>query len=97
MTKRGETVKFKNYTRKMKLLFIIYADFEIILVTENNGKQNTDEFYTNIYQNHVGSSFGINYYVLMINLAGLSGHIYFKMFLIKLSLIWLKKVNIVLK
>ena len=37
---------------------MIYADFEIILVPENNGKQNTRQSDTNKYQNHVASSFG---------------------------------------
>ena len=40
MPKKGECVKFKNYERKIKSLFITYADFERILMTENNGKQN---------------------------------------------------------
>ena len=31
MPKKGEYIKFKNFGRKMKSLFIIYADFEIIL------------------------------------------------------------------
>ena len=29
MAKKDETVKFKNYTRKAKLPFMIYADFEV--------------------------------------------------------------------
>ena len=37
--KKDEYVKFKNYERKMKSPFIIYADFES-LVKEDNGKQN---------------------------------------------------------
>ena len=36
--KKGEHVKFKNYERKIKSLFKIYADFESILVLEDNGK-----------------------------------------------------------
>ena len=32
-------------------------DFESILVQENNGKQNPDEYYKNKYQNHVAYSF----------------------------------------
>ena len=35
-----------NYVRKINLLFKIYADFETILLPESNGKQNTDETYT---------------------------------------------------
>ena len=35
--------KFKNYMRKIISPFMVYADFESILVQENNGKQNPDE------------------------------------------------------
>ena len=42
MAKKVGFVKFKNYTRKVKSPFRIYADFERILVLENNGKQNPD-------------------------------------------------------
>ena len=35
MPKKGEHVKCKNYERKIKLTFIIYADFENILVPED--------------------------------------------------------------
>ena len=38
MPKKGEFVKFKNYGRKVKSPFITYADFERILVSENNEK-----------------------------------------------------------
>ena len=38
MPKKGKHFKFKNYYRKMKSPFIIYADFESILVPEDNGK-----------------------------------------------------------
>ena len=48
MAGKGETVKFKNYARKIKLPFMIYADFESILIPENKAK----------YQNHIGCSFG---------------------------------------
>ena len=49
MPQKGEYVKFKNYERKIKSWFIIYADFESILVLEDNGKQNSEESYTNKY------------------------------------------------
>ena len=49
MPKRGEYVKFKNYERKLKSPFIIYPDFESILVPENNGKQNPEESCANKY------------------------------------------------
>ena len=37
---------------------MIYADFKSTLVPENNGKQNTNESYTNIYQKYVACSYG---------------------------------------
>ena len=35
---------------------MIYADFESIVVPENNGKQNPGESYANKYQKHVACS-----------------------------------------
>ena len=46
MSKNSEYAKFRNYERKVKSLFIIYADFESILVPENNRKQNPEDSYT---------------------------------------------------
>ena len=48
--KKGEYVKFKNFVRKIKSPFMIYADFESILVPEDNRKQNPNESYTNKYK-----------------------------------------------
>ena len=56
--KNGEYVKFKNYERKIKSPFIIYADFQSTLVQEENGKQNPEESYTNKYQKNIGWSYG---------------------------------------
>ena len=42
----------------MKSSFLIYADFESILVPQNNGKQNPNESFTNKYQKHVACSYG---------------------------------------
>ena len=58
MPKKGECVKFKNFERKIKSPFMIYADFERILVPEDNGKQNPGESYANKYQKHVACSYG---------------------------------------
>ena len=58
MPKKSEYVKLKNAERKIKSPFMIYADFESILVSEDNGKQNRNEFYTNKYQKHVACSYG---------------------------------------
>ena len=43
MAKASETVKFKNYTRKIKATFMVYVEFESTLISENNGKPNPDE------------------------------------------------------
>ena len=37
---------------------MIYADFESILVAENNEEQNSNESFTNKYQKHVTCSYG---------------------------------------
>ena len=58
MPKKGEFVKLKNFERKIKSPFTIYADFESILVPKNNGNQNPEESYTNKYQKHVACSYG---------------------------------------
>ena len=52
MPKKSEYVKFKNYERKIKSPFIIYADFGSILFPENNGMQNPEESYTNISETY---------------------------------------------
>ena len=36
---------------------MIYADFESMLVLEDNGKQTPDDIYSNKYQEHVGYSY----------------------------------------
>ena len=38
MSKKSEYIKFKNFERKSKSPFMIYADFESILEPEDNGK-----------------------------------------------------------
>ena len=42
----------------IKSLFIISADFESILVPEDNGKQNPEESHMNKYQKHIACSYG---------------------------------------
>ena len=54
---KGQYVRFKNYERKIKLLFMSYADFESILVAKNFEKQNPNEPYTKIYQKYIACSF----------------------------------------
>ena len=58
MPKKGEYVRFKNCERKIKSPFMIYADFESILVPEDNGKQNPEKSSTNKYQKQVSCSYG---------------------------------------
>ena len=58
MPKKGEYIKFKNFERKIKLPFMIYADFESILVPEDNGKKNPNESCINKYQKHVACRYG---------------------------------------
>ena len=57
MLKKGEYVKLKNFERKIKSPFMIYADFASVLAGEDNGKQNPEESYTNKYQKHVACSY----------------------------------------
>ena len=61
MPKKGKYIKFRNYGRKIKSSFTIYANFENILVPEDNGNQNPEEIsktlsYTNNYQKHIAWS-----------------------------------------
>ena len=58
MSKKDEYLKFKNYERKIKSSFIIYANAERILVPEDNGKQNPEGSYTNRYQKHITCGYG---------------------------------------
>ena len=39
---KGKYVKFKNYKKKIRSLFMIYADFDVNLVSNDKGKQNPD-------------------------------------------------------
>ena len=57
MPTKSEYVRFKNYERKIKSPLLIYADFESILVPEDDGKQNPEESYRNKYQTHIACSY----------------------------------------
>ena len=61
MPKKGEYIHFKNYERKIKSPVMLYADFEIILVRKDNGKQNPQKSYTSKYQKHITCSYGNNF------------------------------------
>ena len=58
MPKKDECVKFRNYEVKIKSPFITYADFESILLPQNNEKQNAKESNTDKYQKYVAFSYG---------------------------------------
>ena len=58
MPEKDEYIKFKNFERKIKSPFMIYAYFESILEPEDNGKQNPNGSYTNKYQTHIAFSYG---------------------------------------
>ena len=51
---------------------MIYADFENILVPEDNEKQNMNQSYTNKYQKHVACSYDYNLVCVDDNLVTLS-------------------------
>ena len=72
MPNKGEYVRFNNYERKIKSPFIIYANFESILVPEDNGKQNVDESYRKNIKNMLLAVIG--YKLLIISLGSLLSH-----------------------
>ena len=53
---------------------MIYADFKSILVPEDDGAKNANEFYSNKYQKQLLVVRTINYFVLTINLVSLLNH-----------------------
>ena len=58
--------------RIIKSPFMIYADFESIILPEGNGKQNIEESYTNKYQKHVAWSYGYKLVCVDDNLLSLT-------------------------
>jgi len=59
-------IKFnsKHYCRKMRVPFVIYADFECFTKPIQNCEPNSQESYTNQYQQHEPSGFG--YYIVSV-------------------------------
>ena len=57
MPKKGEYVKSKNFEKKLKSQFMSHADFDSILVPEDQRKQNPNESYTSKYQKHIACSY----------------------------------------
>ena len=58
MPKKGVYVEFRNYVRKTKSQFIIYANLESILVPEDNGNKKPEESYTKKFQKHIAYRYG---------------------------------------
>ena len=61
MPKKDEFVKFENSGRKIKSTFMIYANFEGILVPKGKRKQNPNDSYTKKCQKHVACSYGYRF------------------------------------
>ena len=83
---------------------MIYADFESILVPDNNGKQNSNESYTNKYQKHIACSYGYKSVCVDDKFSrpfkshlGEDAVYNFISSMVEESKYWSKKVNIVLK
>jgi hypothetical protein len=53
----NNTIQFKNYNHSLKVLFIVYADFECMLQKIQTCQPCDETSYTNAYQKHVPNSF----------------------------------------
>ena len=94
MLKKGKQVKFKNFERKIKSPFMIYSDFESILVPEDN--LNQKPLRANI-KNMLLAVMAINQYVLIISLVSLLSNPQVKMLFTILSIAWSKKASTVVQ
>ena len=74
---------------------MIYADFESILVPEDNEKQNQKSLIQTNIKNILLAVMAINQYVLMISLVNLLKHTQVKIEFTILLMVRSKKVNIV--
>ena len=52
MPREGETLRFKNFHRKMRVPFVIYADFECFTRPISTNSQSDEHSYTKQYQKH---------------------------------------------
>ena len=57
MPKEGTILKFKNYDRKERVPFIVYADFECFIKPIQTCEPNPESSYTKQYQKHEPTSF----------------------------------------
>ena len=57
MVKKDKYIRLKNYKKNIKSTFMMYADFESILILEGSRNQNPNEFYASKYAKHVAYSY----------------------------------------
>ena len=57
LPEKGTMIKYKNYHRSEKVLFIVYADFESYIKPIQSCSPNPESSYTKQYQKHEPSSF----------------------------------------
>ena len=57
MPNKGETVQFTNFQKQALVPFVIYADFEAIVVKIQGVKQSEKKSYTDAYQKHKDCSY----------------------------------------
>ena len=61
MPKKGTMLSFKNYYKKMRVPFVVYADFEAFTESISTCSPNDESSYTKQYQRHKPCSF--SYYI----------------------------------
>ena len=61
MPKKGETLQFKNHHRKMRVPFVVYADFECFTRPISTCAPSNEHSYTQQYQKHKPCSY--SYYI----------------------------------
>ena len=65
MPKKGTMLGFKNYHKKMRVPFVVYADFEAITTPISTCSPSDDKSYTKQYQVH--KPCGFSYYIKCFN------------------------------
>ena len=65
MPEKGTTISFKNHKRKMRVPFVVYADFEAFTTSISTCSPNDTKSYTNQYQKHTPC--GYSYYIKCFN------------------------------
>ena len=65
MPEKGTMLSFKNYQRKMRVPFVVYADFEAFTEDVSTCSPSDDKSFTNKYQRHKPCSFA--YYIKCYN------------------------------